>query len=54
MDVVKNYDIDGVHFDDYFYPQEVNGVKIEDEKLWKHYLQVVILRTVKIKEKNNN
>lgn len=35
LDVVKNYDIDGVHFDDYFYPQEINGVKIKDYKLWK-------------------
>ncbi len=35
LDVVENYDIDGIHFDDYFYPQEVNGVKIKDYKLWK-------------------
>jgi uncharacterized lipoprotein YddW (UPF0748 family) len=26
MDVVRRYDIDGVHFDDYFYPYpEKNG-----------------------------
>jgi uncharacterized lipoprotein YddW (UPF0748 family) len=26
MDIVKRYDIDGVHFDDYFYPYaEYNG-----------------------------
>ena len=29
MDIVKRYDIDGVHFDDYFYPYpEYNGKKI--------------------------
>jgi len=30
MDVVKNYDIDGVHFDDYFYPYPEGGKPIPD------------------------
>jgi uncharacterized lipoprotein YddW (UPF0748 family) len=30
MEVVRGYDIDGVHFDDYFYPYPPNGVSIED------------------------
>ncbi len=34
-EVVQNYDIDGVHFDDYFYP----GVSFNDtatyQKIWK-------------------
>ncbi len=43
-DVVKRYDIDGVHFDDYFYPyaeKDENDVKIEfpDDKNWQKYLK---------------
>ena len=30
MDVVRRYDIDGVHWDDYFYPYPVSGVSIAD------------------------
>jgi len=39
MDVVKRYDIDGVHFDDYFYPYpEYNDNKdFPDDKSWKAY-----------------
>ncbi|WP_037029704.1 glycoside hydrolase family 10 protein, partial [Psychrilyobacter atlanticus] len=36
MEVVKNYDIDGVHMDDYFYPYPVKGEKLPD---WKTYLK---------------
>lgn len=40
MDVVRRYDIDGVHFDDYFYPYPINdddGQRIDfpDEPSWK-------------------
>ncbi|MDR5591342.1 glycoside hydrolase family 10 protein [Christiangramia sp. SM2212] len=40
MDIVKRYDIDGVHFDDYFYPYaSYNGKKdFPDEKSWQKYL----------------
>lgn len=43
LDVVRRYDIDGVHFDDYFYPyaeKDANGNKIEfpDDKNWQKYL----------------
>lgn len=40
MDIVKRYDIDGVHFDDYFYPYaSYNGKKdFPDEKSWLQYL----------------
>lgn len=31
MDVVRRYDIDGIHFDDYFYPYPVDGRVITDE-----------------------
>lgn len=42
LDVVKRYDIDGIHFDDYFYPyaeKDANGNKIEfpDDKNWQAY-----------------
>lgn len=39
MDVVKNYDIDGVHFDDYFYPYASynGGEDFPDEDTWQEY-----------------
>lgn len=45
-DVVRRYDIDGVHFDDYFYPYAENdaaGKKIDfpDDKFWSQYLESV-------------
>jgi len=44
LDVVKRYDIDGVHFDDYFYPyaeKDAAGNKIDfpDDKNWEAYLK---------------
>lgn len=43
-DVVRRYDIDGVHFDDYFYPyaeKDATGNRIgfPDEKNWQEYLR---------------
>lgn len=39
MDLVKRYDIDGVHFDDYFYPYATynNGADFPDSKTWNEY-----------------
>jgi uncharacterized lipoprotein YddW (UPF0748 family) len=37
LDVVKNYDIDGVHMDDYFYPYAISGQKINDAETFKQY-----------------
>lgn len=37
LDVVKGYDIDGVHFDDYFYPYPVSGQKISDQATFVKY-----------------
>lgn len=42
LDVVKRYDVDGVHFDDYFYPYEEkdsrgNNLEFPDEASWKKY-----------------
>ncbi|SEF58232.1 Uncharacterized lipoprotein YddW, UPF0748 family [Halpernia humi] len=40
-DLVARYDLDGVHFDDYFYPyKEYNGGRdFPDTKSWKNYLK---------------
>jgi uncharacterized lipoprotein YddW (UPF0748 family) len=42
MDVVRRYDIDGVHFDDYFYPYKENDrsgneVDFPDDPSWKRF-----------------
>ncbi len=42
MDVVKRYDIDGVHFDDYFYPYkqqdaQENDLEFPDAASWRKY-----------------
>ena len=39
-DIVSRYDIDGIHFDDYFYPYESynNGKDFPDDKSWNQYL----------------
>ena len=39
MDIVKRYDIDGVHFDDYFYPYDSynNGKDFPDNTSWDAY-----------------
>lgn len=39
MDVVKRYDIDAVHLDDYFYPYRVAGVEFGDGKAYAKYGQ---------------
>ncbi|MEV0385087.1 family 10 glycosylhydrolase [Nonomuraea sp. NPDC050643] len=36
-DVVGRYDIDGVHFDDYFYPYPVAGAKFDDTAAFRKY-----------------
>jgi uncharacterized lipoprotein YddW (UPF0748 family) len=38
LDVVERYDIDGVHFDDYFYPYPVAGESFPDEGSYARYL----------------
>lgn len=39
MDVVKRYDVDGIHFDDYFYPYPSynGGEDFPDDDLWAEY-----------------
>jgi hypothetical protein len=36
LDVVARYDIDGVHFDDYFYPHVAPGEDFGDEETYQH------------------
>ena len=40
LDIAKRYDIDGIHFDDYFYPYPSynNDEDFPDEDSWKNYL----------------
>lgn len=37
MEIVHNYDIDGVHFDDYFYPMKQNGKDFPDYMTYLTY-----------------
>jgi uncharacterized lipoprotein YddW (UPF0748 family) len=37
MDIVHRYDIDGVHFDDYFYPVREGGVEFPDQAAFQAY-----------------
>ncbi|PSK97996.1 uncharacterized lipoprotein YddW (UPF0748 family) [Murinocardiopsis flavida] len=37
MDAVENYDMDGVHFDDYFYPYPVEGQVVPDEDTFAEF-----------------
>ncbi len=37
LDVVKRYDIDAVHFDDYFYPYRIAHVEFPDQKSYSKY-----------------
>ncbi|PWK26357.1 uncharacterized lipoprotein YddW (UPF0748 family) [Arcicella aurantiaca] len=37
LDIVKHYDIDGIHFDDYFYPYQVPGQTLKDEATFRKY-----------------
>jgi uncharacterized lipoprotein YddW (UPF0748 family) len=36
-DVVQRYDVDGIHFDDYFYPYPGQGTKFDDTAAFKKY-----------------
>jgi uncharacterized lipoprotein YddW (UPF0748 family) len=37
LDAVRNYDIDGVHFDDYFYPYPVGTHQVPDDATFAQY-----------------
>jgi uncharacterized lipoprotein YddW (UPF0748 family) len=36
-DIVSRYDVDGIHFDDYFYPYPVKGYEFPDDASYKKY-----------------
>ncbi len=37
MDVVRRYDVDGIHLDDYFYPYPIAGKTFPDDKTYQAY-----------------
>ncbi|MFF3318450.1 glycoside hydrolase family 10 protein [Streptomyces sp. NPDC003035] len=37
LDAVRRYDIDGVHWDDYFYPYPVDGEAFDDDEAYARY-----------------
>ncbi|QPP11094.1 family 10 glycosylhydrolase [Streptomyces bathyalis] len=37
LDAVRRYDIDGVHWDDYFYPYPVDGETFDDDAAYEEY-----------------
>lgn len=41
LDVVKRYDVDGIHFDDYFYPYPSynGGDDFPDDRSWNNYIE---------------
>lgn len=36
-ELAENYDLDGIHFDDYFYPYKVNGKEFDDKAAFQRY-----------------
>lgn len=36
-DIITRYDVDGIHFDDYFYPYPVKGKRFDDGKSYRKY-----------------
>jgi uncharacterized lipoprotein YddW (UPF0748 family) len=43
MDVVTRYDIDGVHFDDYFYPYPPGQITNEDDQTFANYSAALLI-----------
>ena len=39
LDVVKRYDVDGIHIDDYFYPYPIDDIPFPDDPAWDKYVQ---------------
>lgn len=37
VNIVKNYDVDGIHFDDYFYPYTVANETLKDQHTFREY-----------------
>ena len=43
MDVVERYDIDGVHFDDFFYPYPAENATFDDDESWEELVPMAPL-----------
>jgi len=39
LNIVRNYDVDGIHFDDYFYPYPTPGQRLNDLQTFRQYGQ---------------
>ncbi len=37
VDIIRRYDVDGIHFDDYFYPYKVTGINFPDSTSFAKY-----------------
>jgi uncharacterized lipoprotein YddW (UPF0748 family) len=37
MEIISKYDVDGIHFDDYFYPVKEGGVEFPDNQAYQKY-----------------
>jgi uncharacterized lipoprotein YddW (UPF0748 family)/N-acetylmuramoyl-L-alanine amidase len=37
VELVRNYNIDGIHFDDYFYPYRIDGIDFNDAEAFRLY-----------------
>lgn len=37
LEIARNYDVDGIHFDDYFYPYQESGKTLNDEAAFEQY-----------------
>ena len=37
VEIIENYDVDGIHFDDYFYPYPVAGASFDDAESYAQY-----------------
>jgi uncharacterized lipoprotein YddW (UPF0748 family) len=54
MDAVQGYDVDGVHFDDYFYPYPVAGQQFDDEATYQRYGAAQFPRKADWRRDNND
>ena len=52
-DIVTRYDVDGIHFDDYFYPYPVNGRDFPDDDTFAKYGKVQGFRSKADWRRNN-
>ena len=52
-DIVARYDVDGIHFDDYFYPYPVNGRDFPDDDTFARYGKVQGFRSKADWRRNN-